>query len=79
MLPELSSGAWIALICLAGTVVVSGLVLFSAWRQRGKGFQSILMKGRTPSFTAAWKKEDEQLRELSERVRTLGSDKKDST
>jgi len=78
-MPELSSGAWIGLICLGGVILTSGLVLWSTWRQRGKGSKPGWMAGSAPSFTRAWKKEDDQLRELAEKVRNLGSDKKDST
>ncbi len=65
---QLSSEAWIALGCLAGVVLLSGAVLWAAWRRgiRSKHSPLPAEKSEGPSFDRAWKKEDEQLAELAQ-------------
>jgi len=76
---QLSAGAWVALICILGTVVLSGVVLFSAWRHRDKA-QPAARPGRGGySFTRGWDKEAEEIEKLAEVVKNLRGDNKDST
>lgn len=75
----LSSGAWIALICILGTVLLSGVVLFSAWRRRGQVQPQPPSRSEAYSFTQSWDKEDAEMKKLAEAVKGLTGDKKDST
>lgn len=74
---NLSTGAWFGLLCLGGVVLTSALVLWSAWRQRNSRNPS--GQNPAPDFTRTWREEDEKLHELSERVKSLARDNKDST
>lgn len=76
---QLSSGAWIALICILGTVLLSGIVLFSAWRQRGKAQPHPPSRNEGYSFTRSWDKEDAEIKKLADAVKDLTGNKKDST
>lgn len=76
---ELSAGAWVALICILGTVLLSGVVLFSAWQQRGKERTRPMNSGGGFSLTRGWQKEDEEIKKLANAVKNLRGDKKDST
>lgn len=70
---EMSPAAWVALACLAGTVLASFLVLFSAWRkglQPPKPRPMPKQKG-TPSFTRSWDKEEQKIQELAKAVKDL--------
>lgn len=78
-MPELSPAGWISLLCLGGITISSVLMLWSAWRKRGKPESNQMSRNKGPSFTRSWEKEDAQLKELSERVKSLRDDKKDST
>lgn len=70
---QLSSGAWIALGCLAGVVLLSGAVLWAAWRRgiRSKHAPLPAEKSEGPSFDRAWKKEEEQFAELARKANDL--------
>jgi len=77
MFPSLSSTAWLALACLAGIVLISGLLLWAAWR-RGVGASRSpqgTARRQGPSPTRAWKDEAEQLAELSRRADALRAQK----
>ncbi len=69
---NLSPAAWIALICVAGTVILSGIVLWSAWQKRGTTARGKpAEKQESPSLTRSWQKEDDQLKELSQKVKDI--------
>lgn len=76
---QLTSGAWFALICVLGTVLLSGIVLFSAWRRRGQVQPRPPDKNEGYSFTRSWEKEDAEIKKLAEAVKDLTGNKKDST
>lgn len=70
---QLSAQAWAALGCLAGVVLLSGAILWTAWRQgtrfRRRTPPSENIEG--PSFTRSWKKEDDQFAELARQADVL--------
>lgn len=69
---NLSPVAWIALICVAGSVVLSGIVLWSAWRKRAStALGKPAEKSESPSLTKSWEKEDEKLHELAQKVKEI--------
>jgi uncharacterized protein YlxW (UPF0749 family) len=69
---NLSPAAWIALICLMGTVVFSAAVLWSAWQGRKSNARNKpAEKSESPSLTRSWQKEDEKLKELAEKVKEI--------
>ncbi len=69
---NLSPAAWIALICLIGVVMLSAAVLWSAWQKRTTtARRSPAEKKESPSLTRAWQKEDEKLKELSDKVKEI--------
>ncbi len=69
---NLSPAAWIALICVAGSVIFSGIVLWSAWRKRAStALGRPAEKKESPSLTRSWQKEDEQLKELAQKVKEI--------
>ncbi len=69
---NLSPAAWIALICIMGIVVFSAAVLWSAWQKRTTATRhSPAEKKESPSLTRAWQKEDEQLKDLAEKVKEI--------
>ena len=69
---NLSPAAWIALICLVGSVVLSGVVLWSAWQKRGTtARKKPAEKTESPSLTRAWQKEEEQMKELAQKVKEI--------
>ena len=75
---NLSPAAWIALICVAGSVVLSGLVLWSAWRKReSTARRKPAEKSESPSFFRSWQKEDEQIKELSQKVKEINKKSED--
>lgn len=70
---ELTPAAWIALACLAGTVLISVLVLFSAWRRGLNPSKPRPMPEQrsTPSFTRSWEAEEQKIQELARAVKDL--------
>ncbi len=69
---NLSPAAWIALICLIGIVFLSAAVLWSAWQKRTTTARhSPAEKKESPSLTRSWQKEDEQLKELADKVKEI--------
>jgi hypothetical protein len=55
--------AWIAIGCLVGVVVMTGAVLWNAWRT---GRQPLKRNDiHLPSFTRSWEQEDARLAELA--------------
>jgi hypothetical protein len=59
----LTPQAWIAAGCLVGVVVMTGLVLWNAWRT---GRQPLKRNDiNLPSFTRSWEQEDARLAELA--------------
>ncbi len=69
---NLSPAAWIALICLGGSVLISAAVLWSAWQHRSTSARhKPAEKTESPSLTRSWQKEEEQLRQLSEKVKEI--------
>ena len=70
---QLSVEAWVALGCLAGVVLLSGGVLWAAWR-RGKGTRKHTPpaeKVERPGIHFRWEKEDAQFAELARKVDAL--------
>ena len=75
---NLSPAAWIALICVAGSVVLSALVLWSAWRKRESTVRrKPPEKSESPSFFRSWQKEDEQIKELAQKVKEINKKSED--
>ncbi len=69
---NLSPAAWIALICLVGIVLLSAAVLWSAWQGRSTTARhKPAEKSESPSLTRSWQKEDEQLKELADKVKEI--------
>ena len=69
---NLSPAAWIALICVAGSVVLSGVVLWTTWRKRtATARRKPPEKTESPSFIRSWQKEDEQMKELAQKVKEI--------
>ncbi len=69
---QLSQAGWIALFCLVGIVLLSAAVLWSAWQRRGTtAGHKPAEKRESPSLTRAWQKEEEQLKELAEKVKEI--------
>ena len=70
---QLSAEAWAALGCLAGVVLLSGGVLWAAWR-RGKGTRQHTPpaeKAVSPGINFRWEKEDAQFAELARKADAL--------
>jgi hypothetical protein len=69
----LSAQAWVALGCLAGVVLLSGVALWSAWRRgmRSRGRTSPIEKVDGPSINRTWDKEDAQFAELARAAENL--------
>ncbi len=75
---NLSPVAWIVLICLAGSVVLSGVVLWSAWRKRTSTARNKpAEKTESPSFFRSWQKEDEKIKELAQKVKEINKKSED--
>ena len=69
---NLTPAAWIALICVAGSVILSAMVLWSAWRKRNSTpRRKPAEKSEGPSLFRSWQKEDEKLKELSQKVKEI--------
>ena len=64
---QLSTEAWAALGCLAGVVLLSGAILWGAWRRgmRSQARTPPADKVEVPSFNRTWQKEDAQFAELT--------------
>jgi len=75
---NLSPVAWIALICVAGSVIMSGLVLWNAWRKRtSTALRKPAEKTESPSFIRSWQKEDEKIKELAQKVKEINKKSED--
>ena len=78
---QLSATAWVALGCLAGVVIISGAVLWAAWRRgmHTPGRSSPFEKIEAPNFNRSWEKEDTQFAELARTARDLRLNHQDTS
>ena len=70
---QLSTEAWAALGCLAGVVLLSGAILWTAWRKGMHAQPRTPAKGKIegPSLNRTWQKEDAQFAELAQKAEDL--------